>query len=352
MKLSILLSFVLLWPSCVIAAKKFSRRILVDDEEALNVKMRSHFVNRARQYDTESGRRKFQLCHSCDDDVSGAAPKKDLQARRLRLLPNLFSQAKKFVRKASNATRTAIRKQPKKRSSIITANTIGPFRNMTIGEIFGEIEQLVGNNPVLVGVGAIVALTVVVPFLILESISVTTSTPILCILGFESSIGFGPCRRRLAQSTFFDKYPAIDVANDFFNTTTNVTLANATQGLIDALNVTEDTFNLIQNVTIGGIFDEITAFAGDRPIIFTAALMTALSVLLPFLVLESISQATSTPILCILGADSSISFGDCRRKLQVSSAETSTPLSFESSVCERESLACQMNNALVVLQDL
>jgi hypothetical protein len=349
MKVSALLSFLLLLPSCVVAAKKFSRRIIVDDEEDLIVKMRSHLVNRVRQYDTESGRRKFQLCHSCDD--GGGVTKKDAQARRLRLLPNLFSQAKKYVRKASNATRTAFRKAPK-RSTIISANTIGPFRNMTLGEIFGEVQIVITSNPLLVGIGAIVALTVVVPLVILESISVTTGTPILCILGFESSISFGSCRRRLAQSTFFDKYPAIQVANDFFNTTTNVPLANATQELINVLNVTEDTFNLIQNVTIGGIFDDITAFAGDRPIIFTAALMTSLSVLLPFLVLESISQATSTPILCILGADSSISFGDCRRKLQPASDQTGTSLSFESSVCERESLACQMNNALVVLQDL
>lgn len=72
--------------------------------------------------------------------------------------------------------------------------------------------------------------------------------------------------------------------------------------------VTADIFG---NTTIGELIGIITS----NPVLLVGTIVIALAVIIPLIILEAISQATSTPILCILGLPSSILFGSCRRRL-------------------------------------
>jgi hypothetical protein len=72
--------------------------------------------------------------------------------------------------------------------------------------------------------------------------------------------------------------------------------------------VTADIFG---NMSMGNLLGTIAS----NPILLAGAIVIALAIILPLAILEGISQATSTPILCILGFANSILFGSCRRRL-------------------------------------
>jgi hypothetical protein len=357
--------------ACVLAVdrpQQWSRRntaIEIETNDDMDDLMRTVLHSRVQQFDVEYGHRQYQDCQPCN----GSSEMQEEVSRRLRLIPNLVKKAKKLVQKAKKTVRVA----PAPASSpiyapipnyvtnlldpVVFANETSPSRNITIGGIFDGIQELISTNPILLPIGIVVAIAVAIPLIILESISLSTGTPILCILGAETS-NFGDCRRRrLADSSFFDEYMSNKAVQSVLDTrSSKVTKGDATAEVLSLLNVSPQTRIFLGNTTIGGIFDSITNFAGNRPIAFGAAVATSLVIILPFIVLESISLSTGTPILCILGAQSSVGFGDCRRgrrrRVQDNSEneqEWGTDITDESSSCQREYLACEMNNALVSL---
>jgi hypothetical protein len=75
------------------------------------------------------------------------------------------------------------------------------------------------------------------------------------------------------------------------------------------------TADIFGDATIGGLLGTIAS----NPVLLVGIIVIALAVILPLAILEGISQATATPILCILGFNNTLFFGRCddRRLAQV-----------------------------------
>jgi hypothetical protein len=252
----------------------------------------------------------------------------DHHGRMLRMFPKLVSRANPPAKEEEEDFITTF-------VSDLSGSQLFGGNNSTMGGIF----DLIGDSPLLLLGGITLALVVILPLAILEAISITTATPILCILGFASSILFGECRRRrslvenevvrqLLDNSFFSKYfpngriRQVDVRTDATSDLQELIQIGLSPGMIGYLN----------EVTVASFVYDIATHNATRPLTSTALLA-----LTPFLMLEQISDVTNTPVRCIVG--------NCNnRQLQASSSS-----SLSSSTCEIDYFRCQMKKTLMIL---
>lgn len=269
------------------------------------------------------------------------------RGRMLKLFPNLASRVKTVVKNVTTIAVNAIDVVPLEPSEddFMTAlvsdpgNRLFGGNNSTMGGIFDAI----GESPLLLVGGLALALVIILPLAILEAISITTSTPILCILGFASSILFGPCFRRdlsenetvrqLLDTSFFTKYfpngqiREVDASTDASDDLQELIQIGLSPGMIEYLN----------QVTVASFVHDIATNNATRPLTSTALLA-----LTPVLMLEQICDITNTPIRCIVG--------NCNnRQLETTTSISSLSTEEHDQQCEIDYFRCQMKKTLMML---
>jgi hypothetical protein len=343
MKLPVVYCIFLLVPSCVLAIdppQQLLRRVKEDQD--LSSQVRSIIAARVSHFDAVKSRRQVQVCEPCNE--AG-----DLHARKLGAIPEILSQAKAFANNVIASTTTSGEPEPGSADqliSIIEGDAVGFLSNFTVNDLLNEVRTIVTNSPIVLAGVIGVALVAILPLIILEATSIATGRPVLCLLGASSSILFGGCRRQLELNSFSDNLNAL--ADNFTAYTTTLTGQNATEELtsiLDTAAASNVTVALLQNVTISTLITNVTDIVTKNPAVAAGVVAVALVAIIPLLLLESTSIATGRPVLCLLGSSSSILFGGCRR------LSTSEELDTDPYTCQLELLSCEMNNALVALQN-
>jgi hypothetical protein len=331
--MTILVAFLFALTLCIVSTNaidtlpQFVRRASTTDVSEGQGKLRSIFAAQAYHFDqalVSQEPHEFQECVSCFENQHN---------RQLQLFPKLRERVKNAIapsetEETSIATTTPST-TPTSGDEIVemiqSSLSASIFGNSTVGGLF----DILGSNPILLGGVISVALFLVLGLIILEAISLTTSTPILCILGLSSSILFGSCgRRKLIDVTFLQKFFPDGAARIPDNTTD---IAAELTDIID-FGLSVGIREYLNNVTVSSVLTEIARDDATNPL-----LAAALIAILPLLMLEGISTEGNTPIKCILG--------NCRR-LNTDLEHSSEHLQHQ---CEMELFTCEMNNALAML---
>ena len=246
------------------------------------------------------------------------------RGRMLKLLPNLVSRVKSVIPDDSSENDFMV--------SLVTDSSnqiFGAQENVTMGGIFDSIS----DSPLLFVGGLALALVVILPLAILEATSLTTGTPILCILGFASSILFGECRRRdltestavrqLLDASFFTKYFPNGRIREVDEDSADIT--SDLRELVQ-IGLSSGVKEYLNNVTVASFVYDIATHNATRPLTSTALLAIT-----PVLMTEQISSITNTPVKCIIG--------NCRNRVLQTTSDAQ---------CEIEYFRCQMKKILMI----
>jgi hypothetical protein len=336
--------------SAVDVGQHHVRRLVTSDTvESQDEQFRKIILQKLQQFDSAYTKLLEEHGKTADDDVecvpcsgsNGDYAKSD-RGRMLKLFPNLASRVKTVVKNVTTVAVNAIVPDQPSADDVMASlvsnsgNQLFGGGNSTMGGLLGAISE----SPLLFLGGLTLALVIIIPLVILEGISQSTSTPIFCILGFATSILFGSCRRRalneneavrqLIDNSFFTKY--------FPNGQMRVVDAstNATSDLQELLQIglSPGMIGYLNEVTVATFIHDIATHNATRPLTSTALLAIT-----PILMLEQISDITNTPIRCIVG--------DCNnRQLQTTS---SSSMPEDDKKCEIDYFRCQMKKTLMIL---
>lgn len=268
------------------------------------------------------------------------------RGRMLQLFPKLVTRVKSVAKNIPTAVTSTnevnVPEEPSADNFMTlfveseTGSQLLGGNNSTMGGIFDTLLE----TPLLFLGGIVLALVIILPLAILEATSIATATPILCILGFASSLLFGACRRRdlsenevlrqLVDLSFFTKYfpngqvREVDESTDVTGDLRQLIQIGLSPGVIGYLN----------EVTVSSFVNDIATHNETRPLV--AAALTGIT---PILMLEEISAVTNTPIKCIVA--------DCsNRQLQTTASSSMQALDAQ---CEIDYFRCQMKKTLMIL---
>ena len=323
-----------------------------DEEESQKEQFRLFALHQLQQFDAAYMQLQKEQplvdnseCVPCIGSANGNYEHSE-HGRMLRLFPKLMAGVKSVIKNITTAATTTnevdvVPEEPSPNNFMALFFESDTGRQMSGGNttLAGIFETLLASPLLLLG-GIGLALVVILPLAILEATSISTGIPILCILGFASSLLFGACRRRdlsenevlrqLVDLSFFTKYfPNGQVREVGEDTDVNGDLRQLLRiglspGVIDYLN----------EVTVSSFITDIATHNETRPLVGAA-----LVAITPVLMLEQISEVTNTPIKCIVA--------DCNnRQLQTTA---SSSMEQHDAQCEIDYFRCQMKKTLMIL---
>jgi hypothetical protein len=207
--------------------------------------------------------------------------------------------------------------------------------NVSMGELFVSVDETIEENQYFLIGGIAVALAIILPLVILESMSLKSGVPILCILGFSVSIICGDCSDFVAN----DDTPSTTADTDFVQRYFPNGELRATSDSFDAgsdlleildIGLSPGTIKYLNNITVASFLNDIESNDARKPL-----LPIALLAIEPFLLLESISENTNTSIQCIVE--------NCNRRLDHQQQQLS-----DEDQCAIDYVRCQMRNSFLI----
>jgi hypothetical protein len=272
--------------------------------------------------------REIQECVSCFDNR---------RHRQLKTFPKLLERVKNAIsltkKIETSPTATTGDELVEIVQSSLSTSTVG---NASVGNLFDSL----AITPMNIGVIAL-ALVIILPLVILETLSITLQAPILCILGFDNSFTFGSCDPFLNQkvdATSLQVYFP-DGVERIPNNTTDVAAELA--DIID-IGLSVGIKKYLNQVALSSVLTKIAKNNATNPLV-AASLVAILPLLSRWFGGSSTSTQSNPPTKCKVGK--------CRHR-----RTTTTEMDVEHSKyvhypnqCEMEYISCELNNAMAML---
>jgi hypothetical protein len=189
--------------------------------------------------------REVQECVSCFDGQHD---------RQLQLIPKIQAQIKNAVNTTGVDEDVFIDPILCGNVALFVLDLIeeGVFFNATVADLFDTLTSF----PVLLAGVIVVA---ILPIVVAETISIVMQVPILCVLGFQTSILYGSCGLSANEIAFM---------NSTFPNGVQLKPDNTTDAATEAANmlnlsVSEDFFGLLDSITLETVFTGIANLLGS-----------------------------------------------------------------------------------------